>query len=303
MVIIKKVLVIGSLNVDFSINCNNMPKIGETVDARELIINNGGKGANQAYTIGNLDGNCSMLGMVGNDIYGENIKNALKEVSVNVDNISKDNNAETGKAFVMVDNNGDNSILIIHGSNYSVTSDFILKNKNIIDESDIILMQLEIPLESVSKVLSLAKDKMIILDPAPAKKEIMNFDLSGVYLMKPNETELETLTGIKIVNEKSIVEGANILLSKGVKNVIVSLGDKGSMLINSEAIKKFSATDDKAIDTTAAGDSFIASITYCLSKDLSLEESINFASKVAGITASRKGAQNSIPSLDEVLNV
>lgn len=297
----KNILVIGSLNTDFSINTNKIPLPGETVNANNLIINNGGKGANQAYTIGKLGGNVSMIGMVGNDIYGKDLVKSLKNVKVNTKGISLNKKESTGKAFIYVDKNGENSISIIHGANYAVDKRFIDKNIFLINKADIILMQLEIPLETVNYVLEIAKSKTIILDPAPANKELMNFDLSNVFLMKPNETELATLTGYEIKDDEDVIKACNILLEKGVKNVIASLGSKGCYLVNKNTNKFFNSIKSNAIDTTAAGDSFIASIAFYLSQNKSIEESIIFASKVASIVVTKKGAQNSIPSIKEVI--
>lgn len=297
----KKILVIGSLNVDFCITCDKIPRPSETVNADKLIINNGGKGANQAYTIGKLGGNVSMIGAVGNDLYGKNVKQSLKDVNVNVDNI-EELGEETGKAFINVDSNGENSISIIHGANYKVSPDFIEQYKNVIDSADIILIQLEIPLETIKFILEYAKEKTIILDPAPATKDLMNLDLSDVYLVKPNESELSLLTSMKLKTKKSIIKAANILLSKGIKNVLVSLGADGCYLINKENVLYFKAREVEAKDTTAAGDSFIASVCLQLSQNKSLEESIEFATIVSSLVVQKEGAQNSIPSLEEIKN-
>lgn len=297
----KKVLVIGSLNIDFSTSVDKIPSPGETVNASNLLINNGGKGANQAYTIGKLGGNVSMLGCIGKDEYGKNEKEALRGVGVYVSGIYESNTVDTGKAFINVSFDGENAITIVHGANYEVNEEFIMNNTSYIEEADIILMQLEIPLNTIKKILELAKDKIIILDPAPADKEIINFDLSNVYLMKPNETEIETLTNMKVTDEESAKVAAYELLKKGVKNILVSLGKKGSYLINKEEIKFFPCIESNVVDTTAAGDSFVASIALGLSQDKSLEESILFASKVASIVVTKKGAQSSIPTLEEVI--
>lgn len=296
----KKILVIGSLNTDFSISVDKIPVPGQTVNAEKLIINNGGKGANQAFTIGKLGGNVSMLGMVGNDIYGKDLKSSLYRVNVDTNNIYESSNNDTGKAFIYVQNNGENSISIIHGANYEIDDKFIEQNRKLIEDADIILIQLEIPLVAVQKVLEIAVGKMILLDPAPADKEIINFPLSNIYLLKPNLTELETLTSCVIKSSEDIINCAKILLNKGIKNVIVSLGKDGSLLVNNDGCKYFKAIPAQTIDTTAAGDSFIASIALQLSQDKSLEESISFATKVASLVVTRKGAQESIPTLEEV---
>ena len=298
----KKILVIGSLNIDFSLSVDKMPQIGETVNANNLCINNGGKGANQAYTIAKLGGNISMLGLIGNDEYGKKIKNDLKKAGVNTNGIKQIKNIDTGKAFINVDKNGDNVITIFHGANYMVDENFINKNIKLINSADIILMQLEIPINTIKKILELSKNKIVILDPAPADNKIMDYDLSNVYLMKPNETEIEKLTNIKIKDKQSYLDAANILINKGVKNVLISLGSNGCVLINKDGYFKYDAIESNVVDTTAAGDSFVASIAYGISNNKSLEESINFASKVASIVVSKKGAQQSIPTLKEVLN-
>ena len=295
----KKILVIGSLNVDFCIIGNKIPKPSETVNADKLIINNGGKGANQAYTIGKLGGNVSMIGAVGNDIYGKNIKESLENTNVNVKNIIE-TTEETGKAFINVDYNGENSISIIHGANYSVTPNFIKNYKKEIEQADIILLQLEIPLETINVILEYAKEKIIILDPAPATKELIDINLQDIYLIKPNESELTTLTDIKIKNEKSIKKAAKILLEKGIKNVLVSLGGRGSYLINKEKTIYFKAKEVPVKDTTAAGDSFVASICLGLSQNKNLEESIKLATIVSSLVVQKIGAQNSIPELEDI---
>lgn len=297
----KKILVIGSLNTDFSINVEKIPLPGETVNASKLLISNGGKGANQAYTIGKLGGNVTMLGIIGTDIYGKDIKESLKKVNVNIDNIYESLESETGKAFINVNSTGENCIAIIHGTNYLVNSDFILKNKSLIDQADIILIQLEIPMEAIKTILSLAKDKIVLLDPAPANTELMNLDLNNVFLMKPNETELQTLTQMPTNNNEEIVIAARKLLNNGVKNVIVSLGGNGSLLVNKDTALHFGAITSNVVDTTAAGDSFIASIALMLSQNYALEDAIKFATKVASLVVSKKGAQNSIPDLKEII--
>ncbi|MGN0974199.1 MAG: ribokinase [Bacilli bacterium] len=297
----KKILVIGSLNIDFSLDVEKIPMPGETVNAKSININNGGKGANQAYTIAKLGGNVSMLGMIGNDEYGKKLKNSLKDVGVNVKNIKLNKKGETGKAFINVADTGENAITIVHGCNYDIDINFIDNNKKLIENADIILMQLEIPIETVEYILKIAKDKTIILDPAPANKKIMEMDLKNVFLMKPNETELSTLTNIQIDSDESIEKAATMLIDKGVKNVVVSLGDKGSYLFSQSTSKFFPCIKKKTVDTTAAGDSFIASIAFGLSNNKNIDECIELATKVASIVVTRKGAQSSIPSIKEVI--
>jgi len=297
----KKILVIGSLNVDFSISVDKIPLPGETINADKLLISNGGKGANQAYTIGKLGGDVSMLGLVGDDIYGQNLKESLTKTNVDVNGIYTSSEGETGKAFIYVDKNGENCISIIHGTNYLVNSDFIIKHEQLIKDADIILIQLEIPMEAIKTILEIAKDKIILLDPAPATKELISLDLSNIYLMKPNKTELHTLTDLPTDTNEEIVTAAKKLLVKGIKNVVVSLGGKGCLLVNNDTALHFGSIPTKVVDTTAAGDSFIASIALMLSKDYSLNDAIKFATKVASLVVGQKGAQDSIPSINDLI--
>ena len=165
-------------------------------------------------------------------------------------------------------------------------------------------MQLEIPIDTIKYIVDIAKDKKVILDPAPVDIEIMDKTLlENVYIIKPNETELKMLTNMPTDTIDEVVKAANKLIDLRVQNVIVSLGGKGAVLVNKNTVKHFEAVDSKVVDTTAAGDSFIAGITLGLAKDKELEETIEFASKIASITVSRQGAQSSIPSKDEIENI
>lgn len=162
-------------------------------------------------------------------------------------------------------------------------------------------MQLEIPLSTVEYVCKIASDKIIILDPAPANNKLTNSILEKVYIIKPNEKELAYITKMPTSTTDEIITAGKELLKRGVQNVIVSLGEKGSILINKEKCESFYPIKTNAIDTTAAGDSFIGAVVFLLAKGNTIEESIEFGNKVASITVSRKGAQNSIPSYKEVI--
>ena len=185
-----------------------------------------------------------------------------------------------------------------------VTKEVIDKNIDKIEEADIILMQLEIPIETIKYICKIAKGKRIILDPAPADIKIMDKDiLENVFIIKPNETELELLTNMPTNTLEEVTKAGSKLLALGVQNVIVSLGKKGAVLLNSKENKYFPAVDAKVVDTTAAGDSFIAGVTLGLAKEKTIEEAIDLASKIASITVSRQGAQASIPTKEEVESI
>lgn len=297
-----KILVIGSLNMDLVVNVKHMPQIGETLLADRLEFIPGGKGANQAYALGKLGADVTMLGAVGNDSYGDIQIDGLKAVGVDTTHIARINGVNTGIALINVNEHGDNSIIVVQGANKYVSKEYIDRNLKVIEESDIVIFQLEIPIETVTYAAKKAKElgKTVILDPAPAPDDLPAELLSNVDIIKPNETELVKLTGIEEV-DSCISKAVDSIKKQGVKTVIVTLGGKGSFVsAQNDVIKYISTQDVKVIDTTAAGDSFIASMALYLSKGKDIISAVEFANNVASISVTRKGAQSSMPSMEEV---
>ncbi len=299
----KKVLVVGSLNMDIVIETDHIPVSGETISGKSIELIPGGKGANQAYTIGKLGGNVAMLGAVGEDDKGQKLLENLEKVGVNVAGIKKMNDVPTGQAYIAVDSAGNNVIVIIAGANGEVSENLIRENMELILNSDIIVMQLEIPLEVVRFVKDLAVElgKTVIVDPAPAVKGIPDSFWAGIDYIKPNETEIGILTGMEVKNQEDAVRAAKTLIAKGVKNVIVSLGSKGCVLVTKDTEEYFPACKVKAVDTTAAGDCFTAAFALALSQGKDSKEAISFGQKASAIAVTRKGAQTSIPTLEEII--
>ena len=277
--------------MDFVIEVKQMPLPGQTILGKNFTLVPGGKGANQAYAIGKLGTNTSMLGAVGNDEYGKKLLENLNAVNVN-----------TGCAFINVDETGENSIVVISGANEKMTKELVDNNINLIENADIIVMQLEIPVETVTYIAKIAKEKgkLVILDPAPAIANLSSELLSNVDIIKPNETEVQTLSGIQANSEDDIVRAAKSLLEKGANTVIVTLGKNGSLLVTKEKVQSFKSLDVQVVDTTAAGDSFTAALAKSLLEGNSIEKSIEFGHLVSSIVVTKKGAQTSIPNQAEI---
>ncbi len=298
----RKIVVVGSLNMDVVIETPHLPECGETVSGKKIDLVSGGKGANQAYAAGKLGGNVTMIGAVGNDAAGETLLYNLKSVGVDVTGIRQMENGTTGQAFIAVDDNGDNSIIIIPGANGLVTKELIDEKADIIKESDIVIMQLEIPLDVVEYVKEMAvrERKTVIVDPAPALPDLPDHFWRGIDYVKPNETELAILTGRKLKTREELIGGARVLIEKGVRNVIVTLGSEGCLMVTEDTEAFFCPYQVKAVDTTAAGDSFTAAFALALSQGKTCGEAVDLGQKVSSVAVTRKGAQTSIPTMEEV---
>ena len=298
----KNICVIGSLNMDLVVKVDTMPKGGQTLIGSNFKEVPGGKGANQAVAMARLGGNVSMIGKVGNDGFGQTLLNALKTDNVNTDYIGIEE-GPTGVALITVDKNAENSIVVAPGANFKVAVEDIDNNIEAINNSDIVVVQLETPLETIKYGLKKAKEagKYTILNPAPAvvlEDEI----IKNVDLLTPNETELEILSGVEINTEDDIKRAAQIMIDKGVKELIVTLGSKGSLYINKERSMFKSAYKVQAVDTTAAGDSYTGALSVAFANGKNIEEAMDFASKVGALSVMKEGAQSSLPTLKDVEN-
>ena len=298
----KNICVIGSLNMDLVVNVDTMPKPGQTLLGGNFKEVPGGKGANQAVAIARLDGRASMIGKVGNDSFGKTLVKSLNDDNVNTDYIHEAD-CPTGVAFITVDKNAQNSIVVSPGANFEVKEDDIDNNIEAIKNSDIVVLQLETPLNTIKYALNKAKElnKYTILNPAPAVK-LDDEIIKNVDLLTPNETELEIISGVSIETEEDIQKAAQIMIEKGVKELIVTLGSKGSLYINKEKSMFKKAYKVEAMDTTAAGDSYTGALAVALSQDKNIEDAMDFASKVGALSVLKEGAQSSLPTLEDVKN-
>lgn len=298
----KNICVIGSLNMDLVVNVDTMPKPGQTIIGSNFKEVPGGKGANQAVAMARLNGNVSMIGKVGEDGFGQTLINSLKNDKVDTTYIQTSKGA-TGVALITVDKNAQNSIVVSPGANFEVKEDDIDNNIEAIKNSDIVVLQLETPLNTIKYALNKAKElnKYTILNPAPAVK-LDDEIIKNVDLLTPNETELEIISGVSIETEEDIQKAAQIMIEKGVKELIVTLGSKGSLYINKEKSMFKKAYKVKAVDTTAAGDSYTGALAVALSQDKGIEDAMDFASKVGALSVLKEGAQSSLPTLEDVKN-
>lgn len=298
----KNICVIGSLNMDLVVNVDTMPKPGQTIIGSNFKEVPGGKGANQAVAMTRLNGNVSMIGKVGEDGFGQTLINSLKNDKVDTTYIQTSKGA-TGVALITVDKNAQNSIVVSPGANFEVKEDDIDNNIEAIKNSDIVVLQLETPLNTIKYALNKAKElnKYTILNPAPAVK-LDDEIIKNVDLLTPNETELEIISGVSIETEEDIQKAAQIMIEKGVKELIVTLGSKGSLYINKEKSMFKKAYKVEAVDTTVAGDSYTGALAVALSQDKNIEDAMDFASKVGALSVLKEGAQSSLPTLEDVKN-
>lgn len=300
----KKILIVGSLNLDMVVNVDHTPLTGETILSDKMEFVPGGKGANQAYAAGRLGADAAILGAVGCDTYGDMLLSNLESAGVDTSQVIRREEVSTGIALITVNSQGDNSIVVVSGANAKVSCSDIDGNLELIKSSDIVLLQMEIPIETVCYTAKVAKSlgKMVILDPAPVPRHFPEELYRYVDIIKPNETELSMLTGIDFT-EKNIQDAVSWIRDKGVKNVLVTLGERGVYLDSEEfGTLKIPAMEVCAVDTTAAGDTFTAAVAVMLAQGKSIREAAVFANDVSSIVVTRKGAQSSIPTLEEVEN-
>ena len=294
--------VLGIFVADISFSGPKIPSVGETILGNKYNVGPGGKGCNQAIAIARLGGKVNFISKIGKDSYGELALNTLEKNNINIENIIQDEKLQTGVAGILVDkNSGKNAINVIVGAPSSLKVSEIEKQINLIKSSKIFLTQLEVPKDVILLCLKTAKENgcITILNPAPASEITKEF-FSKIDYFTPNETEAEFYTGIKITNEKEAKQAAEKLLNLGIKKVIITLGEKGLFYTDGKDEIYLKARPVKAIDTTGAGDAFNGGLAYGLSKDKPINECLELANKVAGISTTKLGAGDAMPFLKDV---
>lgn len=299
-----RVTVIGSLNVDTILEIPRLPKPGETLAMHNQSFAGGGKGSNQGIAAGRAGADTHFIGKIGDDTNGQFMINSMKDSGINVDQVTVTKDAKTGQAFILLDDEGQNSILVYGGANQKLSVDDVKNAEATIADSDFIITQFETPMDVAEAAFKTAKanDVVTILNPAPARQAIPASLLAVSDLVVPNETESQTLTGIEITDEASMVKAANKMHDMGAKCVIITVGSKGAFYHTVSGDTGFvDAFKVKAVDTTAAGDTFIGALSSQLNKDMSnLTDAIRFANRASSITVQRMGAHPSIPTLAEI---
>jgi ribokinase len=301
-----RIIVVGSANTDMVVKTDQLPLPGETKLGGTFFMNAGGKGANQAVAAARMGGNVKLVAKVGNDIFGKQTITGLLKENINTEHVFTDELSPSGTALIMVNEDGENCIVVAPGANANLLPADIEKVKDIA-VAEIILMQLEIPMGTISAVAKIAKanGRKVIINPAPAQTlddELLN----GLFLITPNETEAALLTGIAVEDEETASRAAVVFLNKGVQNVIITMGKHGAYFQNESLKLKVKAPIVQAVDTTAAGDTFNGALAVAISEvsdpmDIGWESAIRFAVEAASISVTRMGAQSSVPYRSEVV--
>jgi ribokinase len=296
-----KIVVIGSSNTDMVVKTKKFPAPGETILGGEFFMFSGGKGANQAVAAARMGGEVTFISKIGNDIFGHRIMEEFKKEGIVTDYIDADFEKASGIALIIVDVKGENEIVVASGANETLSEQNIIASEKEIASSEIVLLQLEVPLSTVlfAAKMGYNSEKKVILNPAPAKELPIEL-FRCLYVITPNETEAEILTGIKVCDEFSIKKAAERLLEFGVQNVIITLGSAGAFFKNHETEMMVEAPKVSAIDTTGAGDIFNGVLAVKIAEGSDWGNAISMACQAATLSVTRMGAQASAPYLCEM---
>lgn len=301
-VMTKKIVVLGSLNVDSIMKMPRMPLVGETMALTNVTTAPGGKGANQAVAAARQGADVSFIGAIGNDANGQFMRATLVNNGVNVDQLKTNGDVPTGSAFIMLQDDGANTILIHGGANQALTTDDL--DCDLIIDADLIIAQFEVPYDVILAAFELAHSHHVqtVLNPAPAVYELTPELMAVTDIILPNETEAQLLTGIEVVNDEGVLNRVTYALqAKGAKRSIITLGAAGSFVADGQ--RRWWAQPEKVVaqDTTAAGDTFIGTLASVIASDFSnLDDAVKRASIASAIAVTRPGAIPSIPTFDEV---
>jgi ribokinase len=297
----KKIIVIGSTNTDMVVKSPRIPAPGETILGGNFFMNAGGKGANQAVASARLGGDVTFIAKIGNDLFGKQALELFNNEGINCSHLFVDETAPSGVAMITLDAKGENCIVVALGANNNLTADEVLSAGAEFKAADVVLMQLETPIDTVLKTAeaSFLLGKKVILNPAPAC-ELPAELFKNLFLITPNETEAEILTGVVVTDTASATKAAMELQKMGVQHVIITLGMQGALLYSEGKGQLIPSRKVEAIDTTAAGDTFNGALAVAIAQGKSLTEAVAFGNQAAAISVTRLGAQTSVPYLHEL---
>lgn len=297
-----KIVVVGSTNMDMVVKTGHIPKPGETVLGGTFFMNPGGKGANQAVAVARLGGDVTFISKIGNDIFGKQSTKIFDDEGVDIGGIYAEVNSPSGIALITVDDKGENSIVVAPGANAFLNADNVQSAFDKYPQASVLLVQLEIPMETVEAAINYAQSKSItvILNPAPMNKAVAKF-LDKIDIITPNAHEAEALSNHTITDVDSAIVAAKKIQQQGVKTVIITLGEEGAILLTEDEVHHISTPKVEAIDSTAAGDVFNGAFAVALSEGKSLKNAVTFACRAAAIAVTKMGAQSSIPYRNEIL--
>jgi len=299
-----KVLVIGSYNVGLTVMGDRMPKLGETIIGNHFDMGPGGKGSNQAIAIARLGGEVTFLARIGDDVFGRNAMELFVREGIDTAFIKVDGDAHTGAGIIFVDKDGHNCIGVAPGANYKLTTEDLDEAEELFKSCKFLLMQLETPLAVVYHAIKKAKDNgiTVILDPAPGQKLDDEY-LSMIDILTPNETEAEIITGQAVTDAESAVKAARVLVGRGVKNVIVTLGKEGCVLVTEQGQQLYPAKKVDAVDTTGAGDAFNGGFVYALAAGGPIEQAIEFGTIAGALSVMSIGVVPGLPRSGDIEKV
>ena len=297
-----KIVVIGSSNTDMVVRSERLPRPGESVIGGGFMMAGGGKGANQAVAVARMGHRVIFAAAVGNDMFGDAAVAAYQRFGIDTTYIAR-KETPSGVALIMVDGAGQNSISVALGANNTLTVEDVMPALEQVESGDIVLLQLEIPMETVDACVAVAaaKGARVVLNPAPAAV-VSEHTLSMLYLITPNQTEAQTLTGVDVTDEATAQLAAQVLVSHGVERVVITMGSAGAYLYEEGKGVLIPACKVSAVDTTAAGDVYNGALCAALAEGRSLQDALKFATKASAISVTRVGAQPSVPTREEVDN-
>ena len=296
-----KVVVVGSFNMDLVVKAGRRPRKGETLMGEEFGMFIGGKGSNQAIAAARLGADVTMIGRLGTDLFGDTLMAAHAEEGIHTDYVSRDTEVGTGIASILIDPDGDNSIVIVPQANMRLSVEDIERASESIAAADVLLLQLEVPIAASQRAAEIAKSNgaTVVLNPAPAQ-ELPDDFLAQVDILTPNAVETESLSGVKVSTSADAERAAKVLLNKGLSAVILTLGERGALLLTSDLTQQVPAYAVEVVDTTAAGDAFCGGLATGLARGETFVDAVAFANAVGALAVTVLGAAPSMPTAAQV---